>query len=158
MDAAWIVLLKTVWPLLLLPVAFVVGNILEKRHYADILRREAELHHIVVVASRFPPDEFGGQFLVKGSAVVSSDYFRRMLAAFRQIFGGNIRSYESLLDRGRREALLRMKAQAAAQGANAVFNVKIDTSSLSQVDKGSGAVGTVEVLAYGTAGTLADEV
>lgn len=158
MDSTWIILLKTAWPLLLLLLAFIVGNILEKRHYASILQREAELAHIVVVASRFAPDEFGGQFLVRGSVVVSSDYFRRMLAGFRQIFGGNVKSYESLLDRGRREALLRMKEQAAAQGGNAVFNVKIETSSLSQADKGSGALGTIEVLAYGTAGTLADEV
>lgn len=63
-----------------------------------------------------------------------------------------------MLDRGRREALLRMKAQAAGQGANAVFNIKLETSSLSQTDNGKGALGTVEVLAYGTAGTLADEV
>lgn len=143
-------------PLLLLLVAFVVGSILEKKHYQSIIRREQELRHIIVVASRMPPDDFGGQFLVRGNVVVSSDYFRRLLAMFRQIFGGNIKSYESLLDRARREAVLRLKEQAAAGGADIVFNLKMETSSLSGTDRGqnSGALGTVEVLAYGTAGKL----
>lgn len=141
--------------LVLLLIAFVVGNYLEKKHYASILQREAELRHIIVVASRFPPQEFYGQHLVLGSVVVSSDYFRRLLAWFRQIFGGDIRSYETLLDRARREAILRMKEEAAAQGAEIVFNLKLETSSLSTTDRNSsGVLGTVEVLAYGTAGKL----
>lgn len=150
---AWIGLaLNFGLPLLLLALGLVVGNWMERRHYASILKREEELHSILLIASRRPPDSFDGQQLVQGSVVVSSDYFRRMLAGFRNIFGGSVRSYETLLDRGRREAILRMKEQAAAQGANAIFNVKIETAALSSGREG--VAGTIEVLAVGTAGRL----
>lgn len=143
---------KLVLPLALVLVAMIVGTILEKRHYASILRREAELHHIIVVAVKQAPEGFQGGQLVRGSVVVSSDYFRRFLAGLRQIVGGPVQTFETLLDRGRREAILRMKAEAAALGANAVFNVKIDTASMMQ----SGSLGTAEVIAYGTAGKLSE--
>ena len=58
-------------------------------------------------------------------------------------------AYESLLDRARRESLLRMKQQADGLGAEMVFNVKYETASIS---KGRGnTIGSIEVLAYGTA-------
>ena len=80
---------------------------------------------------------------------MSVDYFKRFLAALRNLFGGRVTSYESLLDRARRESLLRMKEKAAALGASMVFNVKYETASIS---KGAGnTIGSIEVLAYGTA-------
>jgi uncharacterized protein YbjQ (UPF0145 family) len=54
-----------------------------------------------------------------------------------------------LLDRARREAILRMKDTARRRGAQMVFNVKIETVSISKGRRD--AVGSVEVLAYGTA-------
>ncbi|MDO4905548.1 MAG: YbjQ family protein [Lautropia sp.] len=141
-------------PLLLVLIAFFVGAHNERRHYASILRRERELADILTFSSRKPPEFFSDQQLVQGSVVVSSDYFKRTVAFLRQIFGGDVKSYESLLDRARREAILRMKAQARLQGADAIFNVRLDTSSLSQTAGGGGVSGTVEVLAYGTAGRL----
>ena len=58
-------------------------------------------------------------------------------------------SYESLLERGRREALLRMKEEARRLNATEIFNVKMETASIS---KGAGnSIGSVEVYAYGTA-------
>ena len=54
--------------------------------------------------------------LVSGSAVISVDYFKRILFSLRNIFGGNVKSYESLLERARREALLRMKELARERG------------------------------------------
>ena len=87
--------------------------------------------------------------LVMGSVVVSVDYFKRFVAHLRMIFGGRVHTYESLLDRGRREAILRMQERAREQGASMIFNMRFETSSIS---KGGGqSVGSVEVLAYGTA-------
>ena len=53
--------------------------------------------------------------------------------------------YESLLERGRREALLRMKEDAIAWGAVQILNVHLETSSAN-----AGTV-ALEVIAYGTA-------
>ncbi len=152
---AWNILMS-LWPLILLLAAFFIGNYLERRHYADILRREKALKHIIVVAMKRPPPDLSNQQLVRGSVVVSSDYFRRFLAGFRSFFGGNVKSYETLLDRARREAVLRMKEQAQSLGANIVVNVKLETATLGNIhqpQKG-GALGTVEVMAYGTAGYM----
>ena len=83
-----------------------------------------------------------------GSVVISHDYFKRFLSRLRKIFGGRIRSYETLLDRGRREAVLRLKEQAA--GADIVLNLRIATSLIAST-RGKQGLGAVEVIAYGTA-------
>jgi uncharacterized protein YbjQ (UPF0145 family) len=136
--------------LILLSLGYVVGQYAERRHYRSILQREERLNSLPAIASRYPPSELQyHQALVTGSTVISVDYFKRFLAALRSLFGGRIIAYESLLDRARRESLLRMKQQAAALGASMVFNVKYETASIS---KGRGnSIGSVEVLAYGTA-------
>lgn len=134
----------------LLGLGYGVGQFAEKRHYRSIIERETEMNALPAMAVRFPPAEpHYDQALVQGSVVVSVDYFKRFVAALRNLFGGRVTAYESLLDRARREAILRMKAQAQAMGASMVFNVKYETASIS---KGRGqAIGSVEVLAYGTA-------
>jgi uncharacterized protein YbjQ (UPF0145 family) len=136
--------------LILLSLGYAVGQFAERRHYRSILQREQKLNSLPAIASRYPPTEpHYHQVMVTGSTVVSVDYFKRFLAALRNLFGGRVSSYESLLDRARRESLLRMKQQAASMGAAMVFNVKYETASIS---KGRGnSIGSIEVLAYGTA-------
>ena len=87
--------------------------------------------------------------LVQGSAVISVDYFKRILAALRNIFGGTIRSYETLVDRARREAILRLKESAPA-GTMIIINVRIETSTIGK-NTHEKSVSCVEALAYGTA-------
>lgn len=135
----------------LLILGYFTGSIAERRHYKSIFRREDGLGDlVVVVAKTLPPmDPAPATTLVRGSVVISVDYFKRFLARLRMIFGGRIHTYESLLDRARREAILRMQEQARELGASMIFNMRFETSSISKGRKD--AVGTVEVLAYGTA-------
>ena len=79
--------------------------------------------------------------------VISVDYFKRFLMNFRRIFGGEIKSYSPLLDRGRREALLRMKE--SHPHADLYLNCRLETSAISN-GKGK-TTGCVEILAYCTA-------
>ncbi len=72
-----------------------------------------------------------------------------MAAGLRSLFGGRLIGYETLLDRARREAVLRMKQQAADRGAHLVVNVLFETSTLNQNQRGS--IISCEVLVYGTA-------
>ncbi len=131
---------------LLLVLGYGFGQLNERRHYKSIRKRESELTSLPAVASKHPPaDTAFQQKLVIGSVVVASDYFKSFVANLVNIFGGRIRSYEPLLDRGRREAVLRLKQQAKKQGASMVFNVKYETSRI------GGRVTTIEVMAYGTA-------
>ncbi|MGV6826962.1 MAG: YbjQ family protein [bacterium] len=137
--------------LVLLAAGYLFGQAAEQRHYRSILRREQQYLSLpALTLKKLPPAyQSNDVALVTGSVVVSIDYFKRFVAGLRTLFGGRVRSYESLLDRGRREALLRMKESAASMGAEAVANVRIETSSIA---KGQGnSIGSIEVLAYGTA-------
>ena len=86
--------------------------------------------------------------MVYGSAVISIDYFKRILAALRNIFGGTITAYETLLDRARREAVLRMKEMAG--DATMIVNVRIETATIGRKAH-KRSVGCLEAIAYGTA-------
>ena len=104
---------------------------------------------------RFPFDvEIERAGMVMGSVVVSHDHFKRFLAQLRIIVGGRIKSYEPLLDRARREAVLRMKEQALARGHNTVVNIRLETSRLANSRRGGKGTAGVEMLAYGTALTV----
>ncbi len=136
--------------LTLMTLGFVFGSLAEKRHYRSILKREEQYRHLVVIPQRFPRvNNVRESVLVSGSVVVSVDYFKRFLASLRMIFGGRLGSYESLLDRARREAILRMQEQADALNAQFIYNLKLETSSISKGAKDR--IGSIEVLAYGTA-------
>ncbi len=137
---------------ILLALGYGFGKWAESKHYKSIIEREEKLNKLPAIASRFPPagKEYEyEQALVMGSVVISVDYFKRFLATLRNIFGGRVVSYESLIDRARREALLRMKEDPRIRHAKMVFNVKYETASISKGVKNT--IGSVEVLAYGTA-------
>ena len=136
--------------IVLLTLGYVAGRVAESRHYRSIEARERELLRLPVVTMKNALDkqkEVIRVKLVAGNVVVSVDYFKRFLASLRNLFGGRVTSYESLLDRARREAILRMKE--AAKGADIIMNLRIETSSISKGAKKT--IGSVETLAYGTA-------
>jgi uncharacterized protein YbjQ (UPF0145 family) len=137
--------------LALLSAGYVFGRYNERRHFRSIQEREQALRELLVFSERFPPvqPQPVDCLLVVGSCVVAFDYFKSFVANLRNLFGGRLTSYESLLDRARREALLRMKQEAADMGATLIINVKIETTSISGDDPGG--QGAVEVMAYGTA-------
>jgi len=132
---------------LLLVSGYGFGRLAERRHYRRLIAREREANALPAVASRYPPtDRVYAQRLVGGNAVISSDYFKSFMGGLINIFGGRVTPFESLIDRARREALLRMKGEAESLGAAYVFNVKFETMRVAV-----GRVGAMEVLAYGTA-------
>lgn len=137
----------------LVALGYTVGSIAEKRHYKSIIRREKETLKMQVVTAepKLPEDKIKEVFLVSGNAVISIDYFKRLLAQLRNIFGGRVKSYESLVDRARREAILRMKEQAGAKGAKAVVNFRLETSAIGQSANRKKSIGSIEAIAYGTA-------
>jgi len=137
--------------IVLLAMGYGFGRYAETKHYKSIIKREKELNSIPAVATKIlvPARNDLRSQLVTGSVVISIDYFKRFIAGLRNIFGGRVTSYETLLDRARREAILRMKEEAKKLNAELVFNIKLETAS---IHKGRGnSIGSVEVLAYGTA-------
>lgn len=141
-------LLQLIIPVVLLGVGFFVGRILERKHYASIRKRERSLQNIVALTTRFPPQGVMIETtdLVTGSVVISSDYFKSFVAGFRNLVGGRFRGFESLMERARREALLRMKADAQAKGSSLVLGVRFHTTQVA-----GSTTPSMEVMAYGTA-------
>lgn len=135
----------------LLVLGYVAGRFNEKRHYRSIREGEARFRDLLVMnGRRLPPHLLKHQArMVSGNVVISVDYFKVILAALRNLVGGRVTSYESLIDRARREAVLRMQAEARELGAEAVFNLRYETSRIS--GDATRGVGSMEVLAYGTA-------
>ncbi|MDR3054709.1 MAG: YbjQ family protein [Zoogloeaceae bacterium] len=142
---------------ILLIVGFVFGSIGQSQHYRSIKIREFRLRRILLFNEKMPPAQYAGQefTLVCGSVIMGCDYFRQMIAGLKGLFGGRLGSFEAMLDRGRREAILRMKEDAERMGANAIFNVRLETSTLSFSQqgnrKGDKGLACAELMAYGTA-------
>ncbi|PAW68082.1 MAG: hypothetical protein B9S34_03565 [Opitutia bacterium Tous-C1TDCM] len=137
-------------PFLFFVVAGVSGTIIERRHYRSIRDREAATADLPVVTLRTLDGTrpVADARLVTASVVISHDNFKRFLAQLRKIFGGSLRSYESLLDRARREAVLRLKAECP--DAHIVMNLRLDTANIANT-QGKKGIGAIEVVASGTA-------
>ena len=81
--------------------------------------------------------------LVSGSTVRAKHVGRDIMAGLKNLVGGELKGYTELLEDARSEAKERMIAQAKELGANAVVNVRFNTSSIAQ--------GASELYVYGTA-------
>ena len=140
-------------PLLILMVAYFIGSFVEKKHFQSIREREADVHGFPVVSFDTMPEDWnvGTSELVTGSIVISLDYFKRVIAGLRGLIGGRIKTYEPLLDRARREAVLRMIEEARSQGYDAIINVRVETSRLASAKRDGKGIAGVEMLAFGTA-------
>ena len=81
--------------------------------------------------------------IVKGSTIRARHIGRDVMAGFKNIVGGEIKSYTQMIQQSREEAFNRMINDAQEQKADAVINVRFVTSMVMQ--------GAAEILAYGTA-------
>lgn len=152
--------MEVLLPMLVTPVlvlgAWISGSWLERRHLKNLLLLESGSRDILALTIEdLPPGwEVESSDLVIGNVVISQDYFKRVMASIKGIFGGNIRVLEPLLERARREALLRMKAQAHARGFDTIINVRIETSTIASSRSGGKGTAGVEMMAFGTAISL----
>ena len=81
--------------------------------------------------------------LARGSTIRAKHIGKDIMAAFRNLAGGEISEYVQMMAQAREEALKRMTDDAEKQGANAVIAVRFTTSMVMQ--------NAAEILAYGTA-------
>ena len=138
--------------LLLIFLWFYFGRRVEKKHYESLVLREEELKHIVILSERdvaSVPISSSEEIFISEGVAIALDAFKKFFAGIINIIWGRVRSYESLVDRARREAVLRVKEKAHKKGYNTLINLRLETSSISKNAKKT--VGAVEVLAYATA-------
>ena len=87
--------------------------------------------------------------VVSGSTDRAKNVGRDIIAAFKNLVGGEITEYTQLLGQSREEALSRMISKAEDMDANAVINLRFMTSMVSAAAS--------EILAYGTAVVVEEE-
>jgi uncharacterized protein YbjQ (UPF0145 family) len=88
--------------------------------------------------------------LVKGNTVRARHMGKDMMAAFRNIVGGEVDEYTKLLSESREQAIDRMIVNAKMLGADGIVGIRFTTSSIMQAAS--------EILAYGTAVKLKKKV
>ena len=136
--------------LILIAIGYGFGRYNENKHLQRLNVQEKACEHIMLSSERKHelPSQNAGQ-LVVGSVVIAQDRFKQVMANILSLFGKNLTVYDSLLERGRREAIVRMKTKAMQAGFDGVVGVRLEVSVIGQNDLSSGA--GVEVIAYGTA-------
>lgn len=151
MDIVDLIIQST--PILLILLAWFTGRAAERNHIKRLNRRENQLADMLVTDIKsFPPSAEPHKHaeLVVGQVVIATDYLKSFLANLKKILGGNLKSYESLMNRARREAILRMLEEAHQNGYDAVCNLRLEFSDIGGMSSSRGAV-MVEVFAFGTA-------
>jgi uncharacterized protein YbjQ (UPF0145 family) len=81
--------------------------------------------------------------IARGNTVKARNVGRDITQSIRNITGGELKAYSELLTEARDEALERMVEDAESLDADAVVNVRLESSEI--------ANGGSEVIAYGTA-------
>ena len=139
--------------IIILIITYTTGSIIEKNHFKKIRQREIALvkKPVVTFGKKLTTNKkIKNVELVAGEAAISGDYFKTFVSSFRNFFGGRMVSFESLMDRARREAVLRMRE--SAKHADIIVNVRIECAMLkSSEDTSNSQLAQVSVIAYGTA-------
>ena len=81
--------------------------------------------------------------LVKGSTIQTVHAGKDIMNSFKTLVGGELTSYNEMMNNARALATKRMCEEAEGLGADAIVNIRYASSSIAQ--------GAAEVMAYGTA-------
>lgn len=81
--------------------------------------------------------------LVKGSTIQTVHAGKDIMNSFKTLVGGELSSYNEMMNEARALATKRMCEEAEQMGADAIINIRYASSSIAQ--------GAAEVMAYGTA-------
>ena len=136
-------LIKSLIWLVLIAIGWYFGARAERGHLKSLIIDEQKYQHIQVSSERFyEPKGVNESILVVGSVVIAQDKFKQVVAAMLSLFGKNLTVYETLLDRARREVVLRAKRQANDAGCHALYGLRFEMTEVQ---------GGVEILAYGVA-------
>lgn len=136
-------LIKSLIWLVLIAIGWYFGTRAERNHLKSLMADEQKYQHIQVSSERFyEPKGVNESILVVGSVVIAQDKFKQVVAAMLSLFSKNLTVYETLLDRARREAVVRAKRQANDAGCHALYGLRFEMTEVQ---------GGVEILAYGVA-------
>ena len=130
--------------LILFTIGWGFGRHIERKHLEELVQQEKMLAYITMDTNKFAQSSELGM-LISSNVVISHDYFKYVIATIQNFFGGRLTSYESITERARREAIVRLKLKAQAMNAQHIMGVRLSTTELGMQG------GMVEVFAYATA-------
>ncbi len=113
----------------LISLGLIVGSTIERKHFRDLQARETACSDVFVTQiDNFPLASPANQppMMLIADTVIATDYLKTFLAGLRNLFGGEMRGYGRMVERARRESLLRLVEAAKARGYNAICNVRLD--------------------------------
>lgn len=140
--------------LILLAGGYTFGTLAERKHLARLNSREAANGSFLVTQLKSFPAHASGSTspqIVLAETVVASDYFKTFLASLRRLFGGEVRSFHSLLERARRETTQRLVEQAQELGYNAICNLRLETADVAGSTASRKRAAMVAILGSATA-------
>lgn len=136
----------------LILLGLVIGGWAERSHFGHLQQREAATKGFPVtqVKSFIQPKSDGKPpTLIVSEVVIASDYFKTFAAGLRNLFGGDVKTFERMMERARREVTLRLIEQAQQRGYSALCNVRINTANIAGTSSRANAMATI--LAWATA-------
>lgn len=107
----------------------IIGRTVEKRHFRRLEEFEsAHRDFLVTQLKSFPQATIAEPppSLLVAEVVIASDYLKSWFAQWRNLFGGEVRSFQTLQTRAKREAIVRLTRSAIEQGYTAMCNVRIE--------------------------------
>ena len=104
------------------------------------------LTNIEMVPGKSIVEHYG---LVAGSTIRAKHIGRDLMASLKNLVGGEIEEYTTLLAQSREQALDRMVASAEELGANGIVGIHFSTSYIMQ--------SAAEIMVYGTAVIVEDD-
>jgi len=139
-------------PLLLLGGTWLTQRLIVRSRRKYLSEQEAYFRERIQMTNlkRFPDANCSSSSLVTGAAVIAGNYFISFVSMFKHLFGGEMKGYTGMCADARRLALVRMLQDAEAIGADAVCNVRFETSTINSAEQRQKTAG-VELIAYGTA-------
>lgn len=129
---------------LLFVIGWAFGRHIERKHLLELEQQEQRLAYILIDSQRFQQYPSTGQ-LISSNVVLSHDYFKYIISSIQNLLGGRLTTYETVLDRARREAVVRLKLEAEKLGAQHIAGLRLSSTEMGMQG------GMVEVFAYGTA-------
>ncbi len=146
--------IQLLFVLFLMGLGYGFGSLAERRHFRRLDERERNSSGFLITQLKSFPNCAPGAMapqLIVAEAVIASDYFKTFLAGLRRLFGGEVRSFHSLLSRARREATQRVVEQAQELGYDAVCNLHIETADVGGKASRKKKAAMVAILASATA-------
>ncbi len=127
--------------------AFFSSRWIKHRHVQQLQNAEQRLARISLSSASINCQQTLG--LVGTELVISLDAFTAFSLWLRTLLGGNSAGANELLQRGRREAVIRLKREAVALGAKGVMNLRFEQLTFSSGERRN--QNRFSIQAYGTA-------